>query len=32
MKTRVERTDGGFRLTGTKRFITGAGVSARLAA
>jgi alkylation response protein AidB-like acyl-CoA dehydrogenase len=28
MKTRYERTDGGgWRLTGTKRFITGAGVS-----
>jgi alkylation response protein AidB-like acyl-CoA dehydrogenase len=28
MKTRYERTDdGGFRLNGTKRFITGAGVS-----
>jgi len=27
MKTRYERTDDGFRLSGTKRFITGAGVS-----
>jgi alkylation response protein AidB-like acyl-CoA dehydrogenase len=27
MRTRYERTDGGFRLTGTKRFITNAGVS-----
>ncbi|MFN2589692.1 MAG: acyl-CoA dehydrogenase family protein [Actinomycetota bacterium] len=27
MKTRYERTDGGFRLSGTKRFITGAGIS-----
>jgi alkylation response protein AidB-like acyl-CoA dehydrogenase len=27
MKTRYERTDGGFRLNGTKRFITGAGIA-----
>jgi len=27
MTTRYERADGGFRLSGTKRFITGAGVS-----
>jgi alkylation response protein AidB-like acyl-CoA dehydrogenase len=27
MKTRYERTGGGFRLSGTKRFITGAGVA-----
>jgi alkylation response protein AidB-like acyl-CoA dehydrogenase len=27
MATRYEATDGGWRLTGTKRFITGAGVS-----
>ena len=27
MKTRYARTDGGFSLSGTKRFITGAGVS-----
>jgi alkylation response protein AidB-like acyl-CoA dehydrogenase len=27
MRTRYERTSGGFRLDGTKRFITGAGVS-----
>jgi alkylation response protein AidB-like acyl-CoA dehydrogenase len=27
MKTRYERTDAGFRLSGTKRFITNAGVS-----
>jgi alkylation response protein AidB-like acyl-CoA dehydrogenase len=27
MRTRYERADGGFRLTGTKRFITNAGVS-----
>jgi alkylation response protein AidB-like acyl-CoA dehydrogenase len=27
MRTRYERTDGGFRLNGTKRFITGAGVA-----
>jgi alkylation response protein AidB-like acyl-CoA dehydrogenase len=27
MKTRYERTDGGYLLSGTKRFITGAGVS-----
>ena len=27
MKARYERADGGFRLNGTKRFITGAGVS-----
>jgi alkylation response protein AidB-like acyl-CoA dehydrogenase len=29
MRTRYERTDGGFRLDGTKRFITNAGVSDR---
>jgi alkylation response protein AidB-like acyl-CoA dehydrogenase len=29
MRTRYERTGGGFRLDGTKRFITGAGVSDR---
>jgi alkylation response protein AidB-like acyl-CoA dehydrogenase len=29
MRTRYERTGGGFRLSGTKRFITGAGVSDR---
>jgi alkylation response protein AidB-like acyl-CoA dehydrogenase len=29
MRTRYERTDSGFRLSGTKRFITGAGVSDR---
>jgi alkylation response protein AidB-like acyl-CoA dehydrogenase len=29
MRTRYERTDTGFRLSGTKRFITGAGVSDR---
>ncbi|MGH2675399.1 MAG: acyl-CoA dehydrogenase family protein [Actinomycetota bacterium] len=29
MRTRYERAEGGFRLTGTKRFITGAGVSDR---
>src|SRR5262249_49510467 len=27
MRTRYERTDGGFKLSGTKRFITGAGAS-----
>jgi alkylation response protein AidB-like acyl-CoA dehydrogenase len=27
MRTRYEKTDGGFKLTGTKRFITGAGTS-----
>jgi alkylation response protein AidB-like acyl-CoA dehydrogenase len=27
MRTRYERTDGGFKLSGTKRFITGAGTS-----
>jgi alkylation response protein AidB-like acyl-CoA dehydrogenase len=27
MKTRYERTDAGFRLSGTKRFITGAGAA-----
>jgi alkylation response protein AidB-like acyl-CoA dehydrogenase len=27
MKTRYERTGGGFRLNGTKRFITGAGIA-----
>ena len=27
MRTRYEEAEGGFRLTGTKRFITGAGVS-----
>jgi alkylation response protein AidB-like acyl-CoA dehydrogenase len=27
MKTRYERTSGGFRLNGTKRFITGAGIA-----
>jgi alkylation response protein AidB-like acyl-CoA dehydrogenase len=27
MRTRYERTEGGFRLSGTKRFITGAGAS-----
>ncbi len=27
MKSRYEKTDGGFRLSGIKRFITGAGVS-----
>jgi alkylation response protein AidB-like acyl-CoA dehydrogenase len=27
MKTRYERTDGGFKLSGTKRFITGAGAA-----
>jgi alkylation response protein AidB-like acyl-CoA dehydrogenase len=29
MRTRYERTDTGFRISGTKRFITGAGVSDR---
>ena len=29
LQTRYERTDGGFRLHGTKRFITGAGASDR---
>jgi alkylation response protein AidB-like acyl-CoA dehydrogenase len=29
MRTRYERTDGGFRLSGTKRFITNAGASDR---
>jgi alkylation response protein AidB-like acyl-CoA dehydrogenase len=29
MRTRYERADGGFRLSGTKRFITNAGVSDR---
>jgi alkylation response protein AidB-like acyl-CoA dehydrogenase len=29
MRTRYERTETGFRLSGTKRFITGAGVSDR---
>jgi alkylation response protein AidB-like acyl-CoA dehydrogenase len=29
MATRYERTEGGFRLSGTKRFITGAGVADR---
>jgi alkylation response protein AidB-like acyl-CoA dehydrogenase len=29
MRTRYEREDGGFRLSGTKRFITNAGVSDR---
>jgi alkylation response protein AidB-like acyl-CoA dehydrogenase len=29
MRTRYERTDGGFRLSGTKRFITNAGISDR---
>jgi alkylation response protein AidB-like acyl-CoA dehydrogenase len=27
MRTRYEKTDGGFKLSGTKRFITGAGTS-----
>src|SRR5207247_4947703 len=27
MRTRYERADGGFKLSGTKRFITGAGTS-----
>ena len=27
MKTRFDKTEGGYRLSGTKRFITGAGVS-----
>src|SRR5205814_6671912 len=27
MQTRYEATDGGYRITGTKRFITGAGAS-----
>jgi alkylation response protein AidB-like acyl-CoA dehydrogenase len=27
MKTRYERADGGYRLNGTKRFITGAGIA-----
>jgi alkylation response protein AidB-like acyl-CoA dehydrogenase len=31
MRTRYERTDGGFRLSGTKRFITNAGASDRYA-
>jgi alkylation response protein AidB-like acyl-CoA dehydrogenase len=29
MRTRYEKADGGFRLSGTKRFITGAGASDR---
>jgi alkylation response protein AidB-like acyl-CoA dehydrogenase len=29
MRTRFERADGGFRISGTKRFITGAGASDR---
>jgi alkylation response protein AidB-like acyl-CoA dehydrogenase len=29
MRTRYERADGGFRLSGTKRFITNAGISDR---